>query len=88
MKVLAINGSARKDGNTAKMIETLLAELAAEGVETEHVQLAGKDLRGCLACYKCFETKDKKCIQKKDMVNELIGKMDAADGVVLASSPR
>lgn len=85
MKVLAINGSARKDGNTAKMIGTLLAELTAEGIESEHVQLAGKDLRGCLACYKCFETKDKKCIQKKDMVNELIERMDAADGVVLGS---
>jgi len=85
MKVLAINGSARKNGNTAIMINTLLAELTAEGIETEHVQLAGKDLRGCLACYKCFETKDRKCIQKKDMLNELIEKMHDADGIVLGS---
>lgn len=85
MKVLAVNGSARKDGNTAIMIETLLAELAAEGIETEHVQLAGKNLHGCLACYKCFETKDRRCIQKKDMVNELIEKMLTADGIVLGS---
>ncbi len=85
MKVLAVNGSARKDGNTAIMIETLLAELAAEGIETEHVQLAGKNLHGCLACYKCFETKDRRCIQKKDMVNELIEKMLEADGIVLGS---
>lgn len=85
MKVLAINGSARKNGNTAIMINTLLAELTAEGIETEHVQLAGQDLRGCLACYKCFETKDKKCIQKKDKLNELIEKMLEADGIVLGS---
>ena len=85
MKVLAINGSARKNGNTAIMINTLLAELTAEGIETELVQLAGQDLRGCLACYKCFETKDKKCIQKKDSVNELIEKMHDADGIVLGS---
>ncbi|NDY58921.1 flavodoxin family protein [Desulfovibrio sulfodismutans] len=85
MKVLAINGSARKNGNTAIMINTLLSELTAEGIETEHVQLAGQDLRGCLACYKCFETKDKKCIQKKDKLNELIEKMQGADGIVLGS---
>ncbi|MEF3697098.1 flavodoxin family protein [Desulfolutivibrio sp.] len=85
MKVLAINGSARKNGNTAIMINTLLAELTAEGIETEHVQLAGQDLRGCLACYKCFETKDRKCIQKKDTLNELIEKMQGADGIVLGS---
>lgn len=85
MRVLAINGSARKNGNTAIMINTLLAELTAEGIETEHVQLAGQDLRGCLACYKCFETKDKKCIQKKDKLNELIEKMQGADGIVLGS---
>ncbi|MFZ5813113.1 MAG: flavodoxin family protein [Thermodesulfobacteriota bacterium] len=85
MKVLAVNGSARKDGNTAIMIDTLLAELAAEGIETEHVQLAGKNLHGCLACYKCFETKDRRCIQKKDLVNELIEKMLEADGIVLGS---
>jgi len=85
MKVLAINGSARKNGNTAIMIDTLLAELSAEGIATEHVQLAGQDLRGCLACYKCFETKDRRCIQKKDPVNELIEKMLDADGIVLGS---
>jgi multimeric flavodoxin WrbA len=85
MKVLAVNGSARKDGNTAILITTLLAELAAEGIETEHVQLAGKNLHGCLACYKCFETKDRRCIQKQDMVNELIERMLAADGIVLGS---
>ncbi len=85
MKVLAVNGSARKNGNTAILINTLLAELEAEGIGTEQVQLAGKDLHGCLACYTCFETKDRRCIQKKDLVNELIEKMLDADGIVLGS---
>ncbi len=85
MKVLAINGSARKDGNTAAMLKTCMAELEAQGIETELVQLAGKQLNGCIACFKCYENKDKHCAVKKDMLNELIDKMLEADGVLIGS---
>jgi len=85
MKVLAINGSARKDGNTAILINLALKELEREGVQTELVQLAGLNLAGCIACYKCFENKDKHCAVKNDEMNGIIDKMVAADGLVLGS---
>ncbi len=83
-RVLAVNGSARKDGNTAVLIRTVFKELEAEGIETEMIQLAGKKVRGCAACYKCFENKDRQCAVKDD-INEVIKKLDGADGIILAS---
>jgi multimeric flavodoxin WrbA len=85
MKVVAFNGSARKDGNTAILVRHMFKELEREGIETEQVQLAGKKIRGCAACYKCAENKDKKCAIKNDMINECIEKMCEADGIILAS---
>lgn len=84
MRVLAINGSARLNGNTAIMLNTALAELAKEDIETELVQLGPKGLQGCIACYKCFENKDKRCTVKDEM-NGYIEKMLAADGILLGS---
>ena len=85
MKVIAINGSARKDGNTADLVRRVFEALEAEGIETEMIQLAGKTLRGCTACMKCFENKDGRCAVTGDVVNECIEKMVAADGIILAS---
>ena len=85
MKVVAVNGSARKDGNTAILIKHVFAELEAEGIRTELIQLAGKEIHGCLACYKCFANKDGQCGVKNDFVNECIAKMTEADGIVLGS---
>ena len=85
MNVLAINGSARKDGNTAIMVKTVFAELEKEGVETRMEQLHGVKLQGCIACYECFKRKDKRCAVKKDRMNDLIELMLAADGIILAS---
>ena len=85
MKVIAFNGSARKDGNTAILIKYVFQELEKEGIETEMIQLAGKKINGCIACYKCFENKDKHCSVKNDIVNECIEKMLDADGVILGS---
>ena len=85
MKVLAINSSARKDGNTAILLNTVLEELKKEGIATELVQLAGKPIPGCLACYKCFKTKDGRCAQDKDILNDLMEKMRKADGILLGS---
>jgi len=85
MKVLAVNGSARKDGNTAILINYVLSELRSEGIDTEIVQLAGRKLHGCVACYKCWENKDGRCAVKNDPANELIEKMVDADGIILAS---
>ena len=85
MKVVAINGSARKDGNTAILINYVFAELESEGIQTELIQLAGKKIRGCIACYKCWNNKDKQCSVKDDFANECIGKMTEADGMILGS---
>ena len=85
MKVVAFNGSARKDGNTAILINYVLSELRNEGIETELVQLAGKKIHGCIACYKCMENKDKQCAVKDDIANECIRKMIEADGIILGS---
>jgi len=84
MKVLAINGSPRKDGNTAALINHVLAAVAKEGIETECVSLAGKKLHGCIACYKCAENKGGRCAIKDD-VNGLLEKMLEADAIVLGS---
>jgi multimeric flavodoxin WrbA len=85
MKVTAFCGSARKDGNTAIMLNVVLDELKNQGIDTELYQLAGKQIRGCIACYKCMENKDQRCAVKKDVANECIEKMLASDGILLGS---
>jgi len=85
MKVVAFNGSGRKDGNTAILLNTVLEEIAKEGIETELIQLAGKAPQGCIACYKCFENKDQKCAVTKDRLNEYLAKIIEADGILFGS---
>jgi len=85
MKVVAFNGSPRKEGNTAAMIGAVFAELQKEGIETEMVQVGGSALRGCTACYKCFSNRDRKCAINGDILNGCVEKMLAADGIILAS---
>lgn len=85
MKVLAINGSPRKGGNTEIMIRKVFDSLEKAGIETELVQIGGEATRGCIACHKCFETKDNTCFFKNDKVNEIIAKMVEADGIILGS---
>ena len=85
MKVVAFNGSPRKEGNTASLIKHVLAELDKEGIETEIVQIGGKSVHGCTACSKCFENRDRRCVIDNDIVNECIEKMLEADGIILAS---
>jgi multimeric flavodoxin WrbA len=85
MKVVALNGSARKDGNTAILINTVFAELKKEGIETELIQMAGKPIQGCIACYKCFKNKDRRCSVDKDMLNDVIAQMETAEGILLGS---
>ena len=85
MKVIAFNGSARKDGNTSILINRVFDELQKEGVETELFQFAGKKIRGCTACMKCFENKDQRCANKNDVLNECLERMLEADGIILGS---
>ena len=82
MKVLMINGSPRKDGNTAIALGELQKTFEEEGVETEIVQIGSQNIRGCIACGSC--AKNGKCVFD-DAVNELAPKFEAADGLVVAS---
>ncbi len=85
MKVVAFNGSPRKNGNTAALISVVFEELQKEGVQTELVHICGKPLHGCTGCRKCFENRDRRCVIDDDIVNECIEKMCGADGIILAS---
>jgi multimeric flavodoxin WrbA len=84
-KVIAFNGSARKRGNTAMLIDIVLDELKNEGIDTEVYDLAGKPVKGCIACYQCFKNKDQRCAVDDDVLNECISKMAEADGILLGS---
>lgn len=82
MKVLMLNGSPRANGNTATALREMAKVFEAEGVETETILLGNKEIRGCIACGKCFELG--KCVFS-DVVNELAPKFEASDGLVIAS---
>jgi multimeric flavodoxin WrbA len=85
MKVIAISGSGRKDGNTAIMVRQVFAALERNGIETELVQLAGEPVAGCMACYRCGTMKNGRCAIENDIVNDVIAKIRDADGIILAS---
>ena len=84
MKVLAINGSSRKDGNTADMLNLVLAEIEKEGHEIELIQLAGHTINPCKACFACAGKSN--CVFDNDIFRELYTKMTEADAIVLGSS--
>jgi len=85
MKVVAFNGSPRKGGNTEHLLRHVLSTLKAEGIRTELVQIGGKKVHGCMACGKCFESRDQKCVIDNDFVNGCIQKMVAAEGILIGS---
>jgi len=85
MKAVAINGSPRKGGNTELLLRRVLAPLAAAGWETELIQVGGTSIRGCRACYACFEKKNSRCSQQDEFFDKCMEKMVAADAIVLGS---
>ncbi len=85
MKVVAINGSPRKDGNTFHALKVMGEEFAKDGVDFEIIQIGSKSVYGCKACGACIKNKDEKCILKDDGVNEAIQKMKEADGIIISS---
>jgi multimeric flavodoxin WrbA len=84
MKVVAFNGSPRKKGNTYHAIRIVFEELKKEGIKTEIIQLGGANIKGCRACYKCFERKNSRCIQNDDF-NRFLEKMLQAEGIIIGS---
>lgn len=85
MKAIAINGSPRPGGNTEIMLRKVLEPLEAAGWNTEYPRIGGKPVRGCMACYKCFENRNGRCAVEKDNMNDYLEKIFQADAVVLGS---
>lgn len=85
IKVVAFNGSPRKEGNTTILLNIVLEELKKEEIDTELVQLSGQVLSGCRACYKCRENQDQRCATTNDNLNDYISKMIGAHGILLGS---
>jgi multimeric flavodoxin WrbA len=85
MKVVALNGSPRKGGNTEHLLRHVLGVLKEEGIRTELVHIGGKKVQGCTACGKCFENRNRKCVIENDFVNGCIEKMAAAEGMLIGS---
>ena len=85
MKAVAINGSPRRGGNTEILLKQVLDVLAGAGWETEFVQLGGAPIRGCQACFVCFDRKNSQCSQKDPVFNDCLQKMISADAIILGS---
>jgi multimeric flavodoxin WrbA len=85
MKVVAFNGSPRKNGNTSIALQIALDELKSEGIDTELVQFGSEGVEDCTACLACAKNKDRKCIIDSDNLNKYIEKMIEADGAILGS---
>ena len=82
MKVLMINGSPRKNGNTSIALAEMDRIFQEEGIQVETVQLGAQDIRGCIACLSC--KKKGRCVFD-DLVNQTAPKFEAADGLVIAT---
>ena len=86
MKVVALNGSARKNGNTHILLKTALDEIQAEGIDTQLIQMAERPpIQGCAACYQCMQRKNMKCAIETDPFNEYFKEISEADGILLGS---
>lgn len=84
MKVVAFNGSPKKEGNTYHAIKMVAEELEKEKIEVEIIHVGNKVIRGCLACNGCVRNQNEKCVIN-DEVNDWIQKMKEADGIILGS---
>lgn len=85
MKVIAINGSPHKDGNTAHSLQVVGKKLESNGIEFEVIHIGHKAIHGCIACGQCRVKQDGTCGIKNDVLNEHIPALRAADGIILAS---
>ena len=85
MKVVAINGSPNKEGNTYHALKMVGSKLEENGIDFEIIHIGNKAIRGCIACGKCRVNKDEKCSITTDPLNEWIQTMKTADGIILGS---
>jgi len=85
MYAIAVNGSPRAGGNTEILLKEVIRQLEENRWDTELVKVGGTAIRGCLACYKCFENKDNECIIKNDGFNQIFAKLLIADAMIFGS---
>ena len=85
MKVVAFNGSPKKEGNTYHALKMVGEELEKNGIDFEIIHVGNKNIRGCMACGQCAKNKDEKCAINTDQVNEWIQVIKEADGILLGS---
>jgi len=85
MKVLGINCSPRKGGNTELLIKEVFKALEKQGIKTELFQLGGRKVSGCIACMKCIKKGDAKCHQNNEVINSCMKKMLKADAIIIGS---
>lgn len=85
MKVIAINGSPHKEGNTHYALRTMGDVFEHQGIGFEILHIGHKEVRGCLACGKCAKNRDEKCVIISDPLNDWVQQMKQADGLVLGS---
>ncbi len=85
MKVVAFNGSPRREGNTYYAFSLIGEQLRKAGIEFEIIHMGDKAVRGCIACMGCAKNQNEKCVIATDEVNDWIQKMKEADGILLGS---
>lgn len=82
MKVIILNGSPKADGNTATALHEVERTLNQQGIETEWIHVGHRQIHGCIACNRCWDTN---ICSFGDIVNEISDKMDKADGLIVGS---
>ena len=85
MRVLLINGSPRREGNTFLALREVAKVLEQEGIESEIVGIGTRAVRGCIACAKCKERGENRCVFEDDICNEVSAKMAECDAVIIGS---
>lgn len=84
MKVLIINGSPRRNGNTSVALTEIANTLKQEGIESEIVWIGNKPVRGCIACDKCKDNPGR-CVFDDDVCNVISSKYAEADALIVGS---
>ena len=85
MKVLLINGSPRKEGNTATALAEVAKQLAKEGIESEIVWIGNKPIRGCAACGRCAANGLGRCVFDDDVCNRISEKFADVNALIIGS---
>lgn len=85
MKVVAINGSPKSEGNTYHALKTVGIKLNEQGIDFEIIHVGNKAIHGCTACGKCWKNRDEKCIISTDPLNDWVQTMKNADGLIFSS---